>query len=162
MNYAHLKYKIEEFFTDNSEMTQSEFEEIWRSVILDPTIGDWTEQNKVVDQFYQMNPETERITLASLPLREGMFVLIGDPKFRAPTDKLALCYESGKDDALLMNRWFTIEDINKSPEFVTIIAAYEDRTKRQIRVPIHCPWLVKNWSFPTEESKVETRSLSDW
>ena len=105
----------------------------------------------IVDQFYEMDPETEDVAREGAHLQNGMVVLIENPWDRAKTpDDMALL-GAHLSDARMVNRWCTITDLEPGDEITSFIGVYEDGVKRQRRVPSWAAWLYKKDSLPAED-----------
>lgn len=116
-----------------------------------------------VDQFYEMNPETEAVVPNGRNLKNGMLVLVDDYKLRQDLFWLkdGRRGDEGFAKALYLarerNRWCTVTEceVYENPGeklMVGFTAAYDDGTRRRRVVDLSVGWIVK----------LESIGFSDW
>lgn len=107
---------------------------------------------ELVDQHYEMNPETETILFDGTYLRDGMKVLIESPALRAHVKREN---DVNTPIARVTNRWCVVSHVRNETGFTSFIATYDDDVMRKRSYPIDIAWLVKKDSLP--ENNVEDR-----
>lgn len=114
---------------------------------------DWAE---FVDQYYEMDPETDDVLTGGEDLEAGMRVLVEDPVQRINITSLQYYIEHDQphgeilSEARMRNRWCRVTDIVIRDEFVTFVGVYANGVKRQRRHPIDMGWIVKKDSLPQD------------
>jgi hypothetical protein len=104
----------------------------------------------IVEQYYEMNPETETLLFDGDALQDGMTVLI-DSGYRQDLDEIESHYDYHK--ARINNRWCTVSNLIQKGDLLTFIGTYEDGVMEKRTFNSSIAWLVKLNTIP--ESKDE-------
>lgn len=107
--------------------------------------------SEYVDEYYEMDPETEDLLDNGTLIMDGMVVLAENPTSRTsvPTE------DSGPakvTDARMRNRWAKVENSkvynDQNGTMLSFVAVYEDGVKRKRTCTVGHAWLVKKDSVP--------------
>ena len=126
-------------------------EETSSRIVNDVFGGKIPPKSEFVDQYYEMDPETEDVLHNGTLVKDGMKILLEDPflRERIKADMSA----TATSIARMSNRWCTVEGstITVDPSgrsFLAFVAVYEDGVKRKRTIPAGLAWIVKTDSVP--------------
>lgn len=113
--------------------------------------------SQFVDQYYEMDPETEDLLDNGSLVIDGMKVLLEDPQFRTNIHDGMSAYEiSG---ARMTNRWATVEKAKLVDGNLSFVGVYDDGIKRKVVREIRLAWLVKKDSIPRIDSLMNLEGM---
>lgn len=114
-----------------------------------------------VEQFYEMNPDTEDILFDGTELRDGMVVLIENDSSRENLGTVSLSGGAMLTKALVNNRWCTVSNIRIENSLVYFIAEYENGIKKKRWTSDTYAWYVKKDSIPKDKVEAPDKMRSE-